>query len=268
MKTFRNPITLSALFATVACAGILLMGCQPAEATAANSTTEPVKTFSSSTNTTESNAPATNSTESSASSSNDGSGMSASEINAKANAQPSSGPLSDKVVPPKAGEDVAVLTTKFGEVVFKFRKDLAPKTVEAFIKLAKKNFYDGTTFHRVIPGFMIQGGDPNTKPGANSGPAGTGGPGYNLKAEFNKLHHGPGVVSMARSQDPDSAGSQFFICVADADSLDGQYTAFGQVLSGQEVADKIVAEPRDGQDMPNDRIEMKVKIVKWPYKKH
>ena len=122
-------------------------------------------------------------------------------------------------------------------------------------------FYDGTIFHRVIPGFMIQGGDPNSKSEDRSS-HGTGGPGYTIKAEFNDTPHDRGVLSMARSQDPNSAGSQFFIVVKDSHFLDGQYTAFGRVISGMDVADKIVDSPRDPRDNPNDRIEMKsVKIV-------
>jgi peptidyl-prolyl cis-trans isomerase B (cyclophilin B) len=122
-----------------------------------------------------------------------------------------------------------------------------------------------TKFHRVIPGFMIQGGDPNTKPGATGQP-GTGGPGYTIKAEFNNHHHAPGILSMARSQNPDSAGSQFFITVADAPSLDGQYTVFGQVVQGMDVVKKIVSLPRDQMDMPtpDSAIMKKVRIRTWP----
>lgn len=154
----------------------------------------------------------------------------------------------------------ATLSTKHGDIDIEFFPEVAPKHVENFIKLAKDGFYDGTTFHRVIPGFMIQGGCPNTKKGQAKGPAGTGGPGWNVKAEFNKTSHKRGIVSMARSQDPDSAGSQFFICVADSDFLDGQYTAFGKVVSGMEAADKIVSENRDFKDMPFTRVEMTVKV--------
>lgn len=180
-------------------------------------------------------------------------------------------PADDKFDPknmPKPGEKVAVITTNYGVIVFKFLSDKAPNTVANFEKLADKKFYDGTKFHRVIPNFMIQGGDPYSKDGANGGPVGTGGPGYTIKAEFNSTHHGRGVVSMARSQDPDSAGSQFFICVADADSLDGQYTAFGRVVKGMNVVDKIVNLPRDDRDMPTpDSAVMKtVRIETWPLK--
>ena len=169
---------------------------------------------------------------------------------------------------PKDGTEVAVITTKFGKIIFKFRNDKAPKHCENFIKLAKKGFYDKTLFHRIIPDFMIQGGDPETK-GTDTMKYGSGGPGYNVKNEFNNLAHLRGVVSMARSQDVDSAGSQFFVCVADSanvQNLNKQYTAFGEVVSGMDVADQIVAQPRDGNDLPNERIEMTVKIEKWPVK--
>jgi peptidyl-prolyl cis-trans isomerase B (cyclophilin B) len=132
--------------------------------------------------------------------------------------------------------------------------------VNKFIELAKKGFYDGTTFHRVIPGFMIQGGDPNSKNPDRSS-HGMGGPGYTIKAEFNDRPHRRGILSMARATHPDSAGSQFFICVADSSFLNKQYTAFGEVVSGMEVADKIVSQPRDKRDNPVERIEMKVKIA-------
>lgn len=154
----------------------------------------------------------------------------------------------------------AILETKFGNITLKFFPDVAPGHVKNFIDLAKKGFYDGTTFHRVIPGFMIQGGDPNSK-NTDKRTHGMGGPGYTIKAEFNAKPHKRGTLSMARSQNPDSAGSQFFICVKDSSFLDRQYTAFGEVESGMDVADKIVSQPRDGNDNPNERIEMKVKIV-------
>jgi len=168
---------------------------------------------------------------------------------------------------PKTGDKVAVIDTNYGRIVLKFFSSLAPGHVKNFETLAKKGFYDGTTFHRVIPGFMIQGGDPNTKPGATGRP-GTGGPGYQIKAEFNDTHHARGILSMARSQDPDSAGSQFFITVGDAGFLDHQYTAFGQVVQGMDVVDKIVALPRDPQDMPTPKsaVMKKVRVVTWPVK--
>jgi peptidyl-prolyl cis-trans isomerase B (cyclophilin B) len=155
----------------------------------------------------------------------------------------------------------AVIETKFGEIELEFFDDKAPGHVKNFVDLAKKGFYDGTSFHRVIPGFMIQGGDPNSKDAKNRRQHGFGGPGYQIKAEFNDTRHTRGVVSMARSQSPDSAGSQFFICVADAFFLDKQYTAFGKVVRGMEAADSIVAMPRDASDNPTDRAEMKVRIL-------
>lgn len=154
----------------------------------------------------------------------------------------------------------AIIETKFGSITLKFFPESAPGHVKNFIDLAKKGFYDGTTFHRVIPGFMIQGGDPISKD-PKAGGVGTGGPGYTIKAEFNDRPHKRGTLSMARAANPDSAGSQFFICVADARFLDKQYSVFGEVESGMEVADKVVAQPRDRNDKPNDRVEMKVKIV-------
>jgi peptidyl-prolyl cis-trans isomerase B (cyclophilin B) len=154
----------------------------------------------------------------------------------------------------------AVLETKFGNIALKFFPDVAPGHVKNFIDLAKKGFYEGTTFHRVIPGFMIQGGDPNSK-NPDKRTHGQGGPGYTIKAEFNARPHKRGTLSMARAQNPDSAGSQFFICVKDSAFLDRQYTVFGEVESGMEVVDKIVSQPRDPGDNPNERIEMKIKIV-------
>ena len=154
----------------------------------------------------------------------------------------------------------AVIETKFGRIELSFFPDVAPGHVNNFIELAKNGFYTGTIFHRVIPGFMIQGGDPNTKKEDRS-EHGMGGPGYTIKAEFSKKPHKRGTLSMARSAKPDSAGSQFFICVADASFLDGQYTVFGEVVSGIEAVDAIVSQPRDGNDNPKDRIEMTVSIT-------
>ncbi|MBI5588013.1 MAG: peptidylprolyl isomerase [Deltaproteobacteria bacterium] len=154
----------------------------------------------------------------------------------------------------------AIIETKYGEIEIKFFPDVAPGHVNNFVKLAKEGFYDGTIFHRVIPGFMIQGGDPNTK-GPNQSMYGAGGPGYTIKAEFNEISHKRGVLSMARSNDPNSAGSQFFIVVKDSTFLDRQYTVFGEVVKGMEVADKIVNLPRNPRDLPNERVEMKVRIV-------
>jgi peptidyl-prolyl cis-trans isomerase B (cyclophilin B) len=155
----------------------------------------------------------------------------------------------------------AIIKTKFGEMEIKFFQDVAPKHVENFIKLAKSGFYNGTIFHRVIPNFMIQGGDPITKDLSKKDMYGTGGPGFSVKAEFSETPHKRGIVSMARAQDPDSAGSQFFIVVEDSRQLDRKYTAFGEVVKGMGVADKIVNEPRDNRDNPIERIEMQVTIV-------
>ena len=161
-----------------------------------------------------------------------------------------------------AGEDVAVLKTSMGTIVFKFYEKDAPKHVANFKKLANSGFYDGTTFHRVIPGFMIQGGDPNSKDADRSND-GLGGSGTNVPAEFNANKHLRGTVSMARAQDPNSASSQFFICVKPTPFLDGQYSVFGQVLEGMDVVDKIVAVPRDARDNPLDKVVMeKVTIEK------
>ena len=160
----------------------------------------------------------------------------------------------------KMSETTAVIETKSGNIKLKFFPDVAPNHVNNFIELARKGFYDGTTFHRVIPGFMIQGGDPNSK-NSDRSKHGTGDPGYKVKAEFNDKPHKRGTLSMARAGHPDSAGSQFFICVADSPFLDRQYTVFGEVVSGMDVVDKIVNQPRDKSDNPNDRVEMKVKIL-------
>src|SRR5918996_2799947 len=163
--------------------------------------------------------------------------------------------------PTEAKESRAIIKTKFGEMEIKFYQDKAPKHVENFIKLAKSGFYNGTIFHRVIPGFMIQGGDPNTKDLNKKELYGMGGPGHSVKAEFNDVPHKRGIVSMARSNDPDSAGSQFFIVVEDSPFLDGKYTVFGEVIKGLGVADKIVNQPRDARDNPLERIEMTVTLV-------
>jgi peptidyl-prolyl cis-trans isomerase B (cyclophilin B) len=147
------------------------------------------------------------------------------------------------------------IQTNLGNISFKLLPELAPETVRSFEKLAKDGFYDGTLFHRIIPGFMIQGGDPNTKTD-NKDSWGTGGPGYNIKAEFSSRSHLRGIVSMARAQDPDSAGSQFFIVTSDSTFLDRQYTVFGEVTEGMDVADKIVKQDRDGNDCPLEKIQM------------
>ena len=162
---------------------------------------------------------------------------------------------------------LATLQTDAGDITIKFFHDKAPKHVENFVDLAAAGFYDGTFFHRVIPGFMIQGGDPNTKtsPEDPRRPYGTGanvvnGKENRIKAEFNDISHKRGIVSMARSQDPNSASSQFFIVVKDSTFLDTQYTAFGEVISGLDVADKIVSAPRNAKDLPNTPVHIK-KIV-------
>ena len=155
---------------------------------------------------------------------------------------------------------VSGVSTNLGLIEIGFLPDKAPGHVKNFKDLARKGFYDGTIFHRVIPGFMIQGGDPNTKTNDVSG-YGLGGPGYMINAEFNDTPHSRGILSMARSQNPNSAGSQFFIVVKDAPFLDGKYTVFGKVRSGMDIADKIVSSRRNRRDNPVERIEMKVKIV-------
>ena len=164
--------------------------------------------------------------------------------------------------PAKAGEDVAVLKTSMGPIVFRFYEKDAPKHVANFKKLAGSGFYDGTTFHRVIPGFMIQGGDPNSKDADRSND-GMGSSGTNVPAEFNANKHLRGTVSMASAQDPNSASCQFFICVKPTPFLDGQYSVFGQVVEGMDVVDKIVSVPRDARDNPLDKVVMeKVTIEK------
>ncbi len=153
-----------------------------------------------------------------------------------------------------------VIETKFGNIELKLFPEVAPKHVENYLKLAKSGFYNGTTFHRVIPGFMIQGGDPNSK-GTNRSIHGTGGPGYSVDAEFNDKPHVRGTLSMARSRDPDSAGSQFFIVIKKSSFLDNDYTVFGEVVSGMDVADKIVSQKRDARDNPIERIEMTIRVI-------
>src|SRR5438046_854512 len=158
-------------------------------------------------------------------------------------------------------KEVAVIKTTEGEMVVEFWPEVAPKTVENFKTLAKKGFYDGTCFHRVIKGFMIQGGDPLTKDASKEAMWGTGGPGYTIKAEFNDRSHVRGVVSMARSSDPDSAGSQFFICLADPTTLDHKYTALGRLIKGDDVLGTIAATtttPPNGreQSIETERVRM------------
>src|SRR6266568_3700570 len=152
-----------------------------------------------------------------------------------------------------SNNEVAVIKTTEGEMVVEFWPDVAPKTVENFKTLAKKGFYDGTCFHRVIKGFMIQGGDPLTKDPNQERSWGSGGPGYQIKAEFNDRHHDRGVLSMARSNNPDSAGSQFFICHGTPRFLDKQYTAFGKLIKGDDVLEKIATTQTRPQDRPVKR---------------
>lgn len=159
-------------------------------------------------------------------------------------------------------KEAAVIETGLGQLVIEFWSDVAPKTVENFKTLARKGFYDGTCFHRVIKGFMIQGGDPLTKDPDGESRWGTGGPGYQIKAEFNDRHHDRGVISMARSQDPDSAGSQFFICHGNPHFLDHQYTAFGKLIKGDDVLEKIATTPTHPPDRPTKRMGIEsIKIV-------
>src|SRR3989440_3226616 len=145
----------------------------------------------------------------------------------------------EEKTPMNSPNEVAVIKTSEGDMVVRFWTDAAPNTVENFKKLARQGFYDGTIFHRIVKGFMIQGGDPNSKDPAKENSYGQGGPGYNLKAEFNDHSHDDGVISMARGPDPDSAGSQFFICLAPVHRLDHQYTTFGKLIKGEDVLAKI-----------------------------
>ncbi len=170
-------------------------------------------------------------------------------------------------------EDYAIISTSYGDMTVQFFEGAAPKHVESFKTHANNGFYNGTIFHRVIPGFMIQGGDPNTK-GENKAGYGTGGHAakyygigdekdsktWNLPAEFNNIKHARGILSMARSNDPNSGGSQFFICAANVPHLNGKYTVFGQVVEGDEIIDQIINLPRDARDNPNRRVEMSVRI--------
>src|SRR5207244_898297 len=183
--------------------------------------------------------------------------------------------MSDMKVPPaptpKAAEEnrpmsyyqnkVAELHTPAGEIDIRFFPDVAPNHVKNFIDLAEKGFYNGTKFHRVIPEFMVQGGDPNTISG-NPATWGTGGSSKNINAEFSSVSHKRGIVSMARSQDPNSASSQFFIVVKDSPFLDRQYTVFGQVTKGMDVADKIVSAPRDANDRPNSPTTIEKVVIR------
>ncbi len=158
--------------------------------------------------------------------------------------------------------EVALINTTEGSMVIQFWTDAAPNTIANFKKLAEKGFYDGTAFHRVIKGFMIQGGDPLTKDASNEAMWGTGDPGYKIKAEFNDHSHQRGVISMARSNDPDSAGSQFFICDGNPTFLDHQYTTFGKLIKGDDVLTKIANTPTHPPDRPDKRIGIiSIKIV-------
>jgi peptidyl-prolyl cis-trans isomerase B (cyclophilin B) len=145
----------------------------------------------------------------------------------------------EETSPVNAGNEVAVVKTSEGEMVVQFWADAAPNTIENFKKLARSGFYNGTIFHRIVKGFMIQGGDPNSKDPAKEDRYGAGGPGYKIKAEFNDHGHERGVISMAREPDPDSAGSQFFICLGPVPRLDHQYTTFGKLIRGDDVLEKI-----------------------------
>src|SRR5215469_5520110 len=144
-----------------------------------------------------------------------------------------------KEAPMSSSNEVAVIKTNEGDMVVQFWTDAAPKTIENFKKLARSGFYNGTIFHRIVKGFMIQGGDPNSKDPGKEDSYGAGGPGYKIKAEFNDHPHERGVISMAREPDPDSAGSQFFICLAPVPRLDRQYTTFGKLIKGDDVLGKI-----------------------------
>tara|TARA_B000000557_G_scaffold244316_1_gene225835 strand:+ start:2038 stop:2643 length:606 start_codon:yes stop_codon:yes gene_type:complete len=176
---------------------------------------------------------------------------------------------------PPIQKDVAVITTKYGDMVVEFFDESAPKHAESFKTHAANGYYNGTIFHRIIPGFVIQGGDPNTK-GDDKAKYGMGGhaakyfgignegdsTSWNLPSEFNEIPHKHGILSMARSMDPNSGGSQFFICAGDVPHLDGQYTVFGQVIEGNGIIDQIVSLPRDERDNPNERVEMSVRLEK------
>jgi peptidyl-prolyl cis-trans isomerase B (cyclophilin B) len=166
-----------------------------------------------------------------------------------------------------SSNEVAVIKTSEGEMVVQFWTDAAPNTIDNFKKLARQGFYDGTIFHRIVKDFMIQGGDPNSKDPAKENSYGEGGPGYNIKAEFNDHGHDRGVISMARGPDPDSAGSQFFICLASVHRLDHQYTTFGKLIKGDDVLEKIGETPVTKNSMgepskPTKRVVIEsIKIV-------
>ena len=181
--------------------------------------------------------------------------------------------INNKTIPDVPKEDYAIISTSYGDMTIQFFEGAAPKHVESFKTHASNGFYNGTIFHRVIPGFMIQGGDPNTK-GENKASYGTGGHAakyygigieedsktWSIPAEFNNIKHNRGILSMARSNDPNSGGSQFFICAANVPHLNGKYTVFGQVVEGDEIIDQIINLPRDARDNPNRRVEMSIRI--------
>lgn len=168
---------------------------------------------------------------------------------------------------PAAGDTVAILNTAHGRIVVKFFADHAPKHAAAFQKLVTEGFYDGIRFHRVIPGFMIQGGCPNSRDADNRSAHGTGGPGYKLAQEFNEIKHTPGILSAARTSDPNSAGSQFFLMHNSYPSLDGQYSVFGQVIEGMDVVESIVHLERDHRDNPKSHEASQISsatLATWP----
>ena len=163
---------------------------------------------------------------------------------------------------PVSKDEVGVIETNYGKIVIKFFPDVAPHTCANFKKLANHGYFDGTLFHRVVPGFVIQGGDILSRD-ADPSNDGTGGPGYTIPAEFSDLHHTKGIVSMARkSNDINSAGSQFFICLADLPNLDHQYTIFGKVIKGMDVVDKIASLPVKNQHPLKKVVMIKVRVIK------
>lgn len=187
---------------------------------------------------------------------------------APAEAAPAADPTDVSARAPKAGEEVGILETGSGKIIVMFFPDVAPKMVARFKECISKGIYNGTYFHRVIPGFMIQGGDPNTK-NADRADDGSGGYGSFLPSEFSSIKHVRGILSTARTSDPNSAQSQFFIMHDTYPSLDNQYTVFGKVVTGLEVVDKIVNQPRDQNDNPNDHKAVTIKkasLAKWPVK--
>jgi cyclophilin family peptidyl-prolyl cis-trans isomerase len=279
MKNYKFGTILATVLASTAM--VAALGCDPAKdeaagtATTTGSTTEAATTTGSATATDTSATGGNGTTEAGTPDSvvsSDPSAASTASAEQKSPSAQGAGGLSKTASPgvkaPKAGDPVAIITTNHGRIVVRFFQDKAPGHVKNFVTLANKKFYDGTKFHRVIPNFMIQGGDPNTKPGGEkNGPPGTGGPGYSIAAEFNDIKHTAGILSMARSQDPNSAGSQFFIMHSEYPSLDNQYSVFGQVLEGMDVVEKIVNLPKDDNDMPTQPAVMQtVRIVKWPVK--